>query len=81
MTPTAAQLLAEALRLPEKERGDVAAHLIDSLDPITDDDVEAAWSEEIQERLTALQDGRVQPLTWAEARRHILADHDEPAPS
>jgi putative addiction module component (TIGR02574 family) len=79
MTPTAAQLLAEVLRLPENERGDVAAQLIESLDPITEEDVEAAWGEEIQQRLSDLQDGRVKPLTWEEARRRILADEDEPA--
>jgi putative addiction module component (TIGR02574 family) len=79
MSPTAAQLLAEVLRLSEKERGDVAAQLIESLDPLTEENVEAAWGEEIRQRLAELQDERVKPLTWEEARRRILADEDEPA--
>jgi putative addiction module component (TIGR02574 family) len=78
MTPNAAQLLAEALRLPENERGDVAAQLIESLDPIADTDVEAAWAEEIQQRIAELKDGRVKPLSWDEARKLILDDRDEP---
>jgi putative addiction module component (TIGR02574 family) len=78
MTPNAAQLLAEALRLPENERGDVAAQLIESLDPIADTDVEAAWAEEIQQRIAELKDGRVKPQSWDEARKLILDDRDEP---
>jgi putative addiction module component (TIGR02574 family) len=78
MTPTAAQLLADALRLPEKDRGDVAAHLIESLDPMSDTDVEAAWADEIQKRIAELKDGRVKPLTWDQARKLIVEDRDEP---
>jgi hypothetical protein len=43
MTSHAAQLSAEALRLPEEDRRELAAQLIASLDPTTEDDVEAAW--------------------------------------
>jgi putative addiction module component (TIGR02574 family) len=77
MTPAGANLLAEALRLPEDERGAVAAQLIESLDPIVETDVEAAWGQEIQQRIAELRDGRVKPLTWEEARRVILEDDDE----
>jgi putative addiction module component (TIGR02574 family) len=79
MTHQTAQLLAEALRLSEAERGELAVRLIDSLEAATDTDVEAAWGAEIQQRLTELQTGQVQPLPWPEARRMILDDTDEPA--
>lgn len=78
MTQGAAQLLQEALRLPENERGDLAAKLIESLDPTADGDVETAWSAEIQQRLQELQTGQVQPIPWPEARRLIMEDSDEP---
>jgi putative addiction module component (TIGR02574 family) len=78
MTYSAAQLLQEALRLPENERGELAAKLIESLDPAAEDDVEAAWSAEIEERIRELQTGQVQAIPWPEARRLILEDHDEP---
>lgn len=76
MTPQASELLAEALRLPEQDRGEVAARLIESLDPDTEDDVEAAWSAEIQQRLDELETGQVQPVPWPEARRRILEELD-----
>jgi putative addiction module component (TIGR02574 family) len=79
LTPNAAQLLADAMRLPEDERGDVAAQLIESLDPMADSDVESAWGEEIRQRIAELKDGRVKPLSWEEARKRILDDGDEPA--
>jgi putative addiction module component (TIGR02574 family) len=77
MTQGAAQLLQEALRLPENERGELAAKLIESLDPTTEAAVEAAWSAEIQQRLQELQTGQVQPIPWPEARRLILDESDE----
>ena len=78
MTQPANELLAEALRLSPSERGELAARLIESLDPTTEEDVEAAWSAEIQKRLEELQTGQVQPLPWSEARRRILEDIEEP---
>jgi len=77
MTPQIAQLLTEALRLSEEQRGELAARLIDSLDPASDDDVEAAWGAEIQQRIEQLETGQVQPVPWPDARRMILDDTDE----
>lgn len=79
MTQHAANLLAEALRLPECDRSELAARLIESLDPIVEDDAEAAWSVEIQKRLEELRTGQVQPIPWPEARRLILEESDESA--
>ena len=70
------QLLAEALQLPAEERGALAGQLIESLDQQIDEDVEAAWSVEIQRRLHRLDDGIAKTVPWAEARRRILAAAD-----
>lgn len=78
MAPNAAKLLAEALGLREEERGELAARLIDSLDPAVDDDAEAAWHLEIQRRIEELETGQVRAIPWPEARRMILDDTDEP---
>jgi putative addiction module component (TIGR02574 family) len=78
MTQSTVQLLQEALRLPANERSELAAKLIESLDPTSEDDVEAAWSAEIQQRLQELQTGQVQAVPWPEARRLILEDREEP---
>jgi putative addiction module component (TIGR02574 family) len=81
MSQGISQLLEQAMRLPEHERGDLAARLIDSLDPATgDDEVEMAWDGEIQGRLADLDEGRVQPVPWPEARRLIMEESQLDAP-
>lgn len=50
VTKGARQLLEDALKLGSQERADLAAKLIESLDPETDEDVDAAWAEEITRR-------------------------------
>jgi putative addiction module component (TIGR02574 family) len=74
----AEELFREALRLSEQERGELAAKLIESLDPDMEGDVEACWSSEIRKRLEELDSGRVQPVPWPEALPLILEDGDEP---
>ena len=68
-------VLAAALRLPVEARAAVAAELIESLDDVAEpeEDVEAAWSEEIQQRLADVDAGVVTPIPWPQARRRILA--------
>ncbi len=77
MTQLAAKLFDEAIRLPNAERGDLAAKLIESLDPEVDEGVEAAWSTEIRQRLDDLQTGKVKPVSWPEARQMIMDDTDD----
>lgn len=76
MTQNAAKLLAEALCLSEKERGELAVRLIESLDSLVEEDAETAWSAEIQNRLGELQAGQIQPIPRPEARRMIAEDTD-----
>ncbi|MGK3987387.1 addiction module protein [Sorangium sp. So ce136] len=68
-------VLAVALRLSAEDRAAVAAALIQSLDEPeqTTEEVEAAWAEEIQQRLADVDAGVVTPVPWPEARRRILA--------
>jgi putative addiction module component (TIGR02574 family) len=77
MTQRTAELLAEVLLLPEQERSEFAARLMESLDAGADEDAEAAWDAEIQQRLGEIQSGQVQPLSWPDARRLILEDGDD----
>jgi putative addiction module component (TIGR02574 family) len=69
MTVNALKLLEDALRLTEKERADLAARLIDSLDPEVDADVASAWDAEIHRRLSELDSGVVKPVPWPEDYR------------
>lgn len=68
-------VLVAALRLSTEERAAVAAELIQSLDEPEQatEDVEAAWAEEIRQRLADVDAGVVTPIPWSEARRRIFA--------
>ncbi|KYF77759.1 hypothetical protein BE18_22650 [Sorangium cellulosum] len=68
-------VLVVALRLSAEDRAAVAAALIQSLDEPeqTTEEVEAAWAEEIQQRLADVDAGVVTPVPWPEARSRILA--------
>ncbi|RLS58347.1 MAG: addiction module component, family protein [Planctomycetota bacterium] len=71
MSQSPQQLLAEALEMPLADRGQLAAALIESLDEGTDDDVEQAWADEIQQRLRDIDEGKVQMIPWSEVRRRL----------
>jgi len=79
MSRTMAHLLEEASHLSEPERGELAARLIDSLEPLAevdDTDIAANWGEEIARRLADLDQGRVQTIPWSEARQMIQDESD-----
>ena len=76
MNAKAQRILSEALTLTENERADLAAELIESLDTACDDNVEAAWAEEIAGRVQALDAGVAKTIPWAEVRRLILGRRD-----
>ncbi len=74
------KLLNEALRLEPAEREALAGELFDSLEP-NDPDAEAAWDAEIERRIAELDQGKIQPIPWAEARRMIFEGTDDCARS
>ena len=76
MTKTTRRLLDEALDLPDRERAELAARLIESLDAAEQDDVDAAWAAEIERRCAALDSGEAVASDWAEVRARI--DRGEP---
>ncbi len=75
MTSKAKKLLAEVLELSPAEREALAGQLFDSLE-IDDPDAEAAWQAEIEKRITEMDQGKVKPIPWAEARRMNFGDAD-----
>jgi putative addiction module component (TIGR02574 family) len=79
MNTTAKQLYENALQLPDSERSELAAWLIESLDPEVDHDVEEAWNVEIARRIDELDSGAVRAVPWPEARRMILELSDGPS--
>jgi putative addiction module component (TIGR02574 family) len=64
-------LLKEALKLPPEARAALAGALLESLDQEIDQDAEAAWEVEINQRLRDLDSGAIRPISWSEARLKI----------
>ncbi len=76
MSTTTTKLLEDALQLPDRDRADLAARLIESLDPTADDDAQAAWSVEIERRISELEQGSAKAIPWSKAREMILEESD-----
>lgn len=63
MTRATHDLLTEALGLPLDERAKMAADLLESLDE-AEEDVAAAWAEEIKTRVAAARAGELESTDW-----------------
>ena len=74
MSPTAAEVLQQALSLDEQDRASVAGALIESLEVSADAaaDVEGAWSREIERRVVELESGSVAAVPWTEVRERLF---------
>ena len=77
MTAQANRLLKEALKLSEQERAELAAKLIESLDPEAEEEFRDNWQPEIERRLKNLKEGKTRTVPWEEARRRILGQSDD----
>ncbi len=74
MTQATESLLADALRLDERARAELAAQLLASLDGPSDPDAATAWAEEIERRVNALEAGTERLESWENAKRRIATD-------
>lgn len=71
MTKAARAVLADALRLREEERAELAAEVLASLDGPTDPDAEAAWENEIRRRIDAIDAGTMELEPWDAVKQRI----------
>jgi len=67
------KILEEALKLPIEARAALAGSLLESLDEVVDENIEATWAAEIARRVDDLNTGKVKTVPWSEARRRILS--------
>ena len=72
MTPSAADLLKEALALDEADRAAVAGALIESLEGEVASVAAAALETAIRQRVEELETGAVRPLPWSEVRERLF---------
>jgi putative addiction module component (TIGR02574 family) len=73
MSEEATALLRKALSLPLEERAELASSLIDSLDPAENQDVEAAWQDEIARRIQKVRKGKATMVPWEQVRKKARA--------
>ena len=74
MTQATAAVLAEALRLDEKARAELAAELLASLDGPADPTADAEWAKEIERRVASIESGTAVLEPWDEVKRRIERD-------
>ena len=70
-------LFREAEQLPERDRATLAGLLLETLEPGTESDVEAAWSKEIARRVAELDTGTVQTIPWEEVREELFGRRND----
>jgi putative addiction module component (TIGR02574 family) len=70
------ELLDQVLRLPTPERARLAEEVLSSLEE-PEEEVAAAWAQELERRSLELAEGRVQPVDWDTAREEILKELDQ----
>ena len=70
----AERLLSEVLALSVSERAELAHRLLESLEPVLDDDLDAAWLAELEKRAHEVESGAVTPIPWHTARATIMSE-------
>jgi putative addiction module component (TIGR02574 family) len=77
MTTDAQDLLHQALSLPDSDRAEIAARLLESLEGPTEEGAEEAWNQEISRRLAQIDAGNVELVPWDVAAKKIFGSIDE----
>jgi putative addiction module component (TIGR02574 family) len=70
----ATRVLTIALDLPEHQRAEIAARLLESLDGGDREGVDEAWEVEIERRCAALDSGEAVTSDWNEFRARMERD-------
>ncbi len=74
LTPQVSEVLEKALALSTEDRGLIIDRLVESLDnELAEEGVEAAWSEEIKQRVEEIQSGKVEMIPGEEVHRRLLS--------
>jgi len=73
MSAASHKILLDVLGLPDEERAEIAARLIESLDESPEVGVDEAWASEIERRCEMLDAGQAVTSDWKDVRRRIEA--------
>ena len=72
MVITVEQLTEAALSLPSEARALLADRLVESLDPLEDQEIQALWAVEAMRRRDEVRSGLVKTIPGAEALERVL---------
>jgi putative addiction module component (TIGR02574 family) len=62
-----------AMKLPEADRAELAERLLETLDQARRQEIDAAWADEAERRLTALDHGEVPAVAGEQVMRTLAA--------
>jgi putative addiction module component (TIGR02574 family) len=68
---TTDDILAAAMRLPPQDRTKLAERLLDSVEPIDQAEIDAAWVVEVRRRIREVEEGNAELIPAEEAFRAI----------
>ena len=71
MSPSTANLLDSALKLPREDRARLATELIASLDGEPEAGVEAAWDAEVERRVLQVERGEARLIDWETVKAEV----------
>jgi len=74
MTKAVSAVLADALRLNETARAELAAELLASFDGPADGDAHEAWQAEIDRRIADVESGRMPLESWEAVKQRFASD-------
>jgi putative addiction module component (TIGR02574 family) len=64
MTRPAKEIVNTAIKLTESERLQIVEELLANLEPVADDEVDPAWTAEVERRSREIKEGTVHPIPW-----------------
>lgn len=76
MVASAKKLFERALNLDDRERAELVGLLLGSIEDYAEDGVEEAWVDEISRRVSELDSGLVQMVTWGKVRSEVFTVSD-----
>jgi putative addiction module component (TIGR02574 family) len=71
------KIVEQALKMPARERAEIAQRLLESLDRQMDINVESAWQSEVERRISELDSGQVACIPWEEVRERLMRNSRE----
>lgn len=77
MVEEARKIVEQALKMPARQRAEIAQRLLESLDRQMDIGVESAWQSEIERRISDLDNGQVACIPWEEVRERLTRNSIE----